>query len=55
MIQVGGHVTSSDPTIAVVGLAPGRPLPSLRVLIYWAIAPGRPVIREWLPPPEFIP
>ena len=55
MLQVGGHITSSDPTIAVVGLAPGQPLPPLRVLIYWAVAPGRPVIREWLPPPEFIP
>jgi hypothetical protein len=55
MLQVGGHVTSSDSAIAVVGLAPGQPLPPVRVLIYWAIAPGRPVIREWLPPPEFIP
>ena len=46
MLQVGGHVTLSKDTIAVVGLTPGQPLPPLRILIYWAVAPGRPVIRE---------
>ena len=55
MLQVGGHVSSSKPDIAVVGLTPGEPLPPLRVLIYWAVSPGRPVIKWWLPPPEILP
>ncbi len=54
MLQIGGHVTSAKADIASVGLTPNKPLPPLRVLVYWAPAPGRPVIREWLPPPEFI-
>lgn len=55
MVQIGGHVTSPKADLRAVDLTPGKPLPPLRILIYWAPAPGRPVIREWLPPPEFVP
>jgi hypothetical protein len=55
MVQIGGHVTSWKANLDSVGLTSGEPLPPLRILIYWALAPDRPVRSWFLPEPEILP
>ena len=55
MMEIGGHIYSTDPRIAQLGLAPGVPFPPLPVVILHAPGPNQPY-RAWrLPPPEFEP
>jgi hypothetical protein len=53
VLQVGGHIYSTDPRLAQLGLAPGVPFPPMPVYILYAPGPGLPYGAQKLPPPEY--
>jgi hypothetical protein len=53
ILQLGGHIYSTDPRIAQLGLAPGAPFPPLQVIILYAPGPNKPYEVLRLPPPRF--
>ncbi len=55
MLQVGGHVYSTDPRIADLGLTPGVPFPPMRVGVIYTPGPGQRYVVKFLPGPLFAP
>jgi hypothetical protein len=55
MLQVGGHVYSTDPRIADLGLTPGVPFPPMRVGVIYTPGPGQRYVVKFLPGPFFAP
>lgn len=53
MLQLGGHIYSTDPRVTQVGLTPGVPFAPMIVIIIYAPAPGQPYGAEKLPGPKF--
>lgn len=50
LLSLGGHVLSPKAEIAQFGLAPGVPLPPLRLLLVYTLGPGSLMTYEWYPP-----
>jgi hypothetical protein len=55
MLQIGGHIYSTDSRMTNLGLAPGVPFPPLPVVILYAPGPNQPYKSWELPPPRFEP
>jgi hypothetical protein len=55
MLQIGGHIYSTDARISQLGLVPGVPFPPLPVVILYAPGPNQPYFPWQLPPPQFEP
>ncbi|HEX3970438.1 MAG TPA: hypothetical protein VHX19_03895 [Stellaceae bacterium] len=53
LLQLGGHVYSTDPRIASLGLVPGVPFPPMVVMTVRAPGPGLPYDYHRVPPPQF--
>jgi hypothetical protein len=53
MLQLGGHIYSTDPRITQVELTPGAPFGPMIVIIIYAPGPGQPYGAEKLPGPKF--
>lgn len=54
MLQIGGHIYSTDPRIRSLGLTPGVPFPPAVVYIMFA-NPGEPYDIRRVNPPVVIP
>ncbi|HEV2546310.1 MAG TPA: hypothetical protein VGU20_03150 [Stellaceae bacterium] len=55
VLQIGGHIYSTDSSITNLGLVPGVPFPPLPVVILYAPGPNQPYESWELPPPQFEP
>ena len=55
LIQLGGHIYSTDPRVAQAGLVPGMPFPPMPVIILFAPGPNQPYESLRLPEPTFEP
>jgi hypothetical protein len=55
MLQVGGHVYSTDPRITDLGLTSGVPFPPMRVGIIYTPGPGQRYVVRFLPDPFYVP
>jgi hypothetical protein len=47
---MGNHVTSFNPAVAQLGLAPGLPFPSLNVMVVYTAGPGKPILARIMNP-----
>jgi len=54
LLQLGGHIYSTDPRITALGLQPGVPFPPMPVYILYAPGPNLPYQMKRLPPPSFV-
>jgi hypothetical protein len=55
LLQLGEHVYSNDPRVAVLGIPPGQPFPPMMVYRIYTPGPGQPYEVHQLPPPRFVP
>ena len=55
LLQIGGHMYSTDPRIRDLGLEPGVPFPPMPVYVIFAPGPNQPYDVIELPPPVVIP
>ena len=53
LLQIGGHVYSTDPRIASIGLVPDVPFPPMFVMTVHARGPNLPYDYIPVPPPQF--
>jgi hypothetical protein len=51
MLQIGGHIYSTDPRMVQLGLTPGEPFPPMPFWIIYVRGPGQPYTVNRLPPP----
>ncbi|HEX9488845.1 MAG TPA: hypothetical protein VF930_01085 [Stellaceae bacterium] len=55
LLQIGGHMYSTDPRIRDLGLEPGVPFPPMPVYVIFAPGPNQPYDVIELPPPVIVP
>lgn len=55
MMQLGGHIYSTDPRVAALGITPGAPFPPIWAGFIYAPGPNQPYKYGSFPPPEFVP
>jgi hypothetical protein len=53
LLQIGGHVYSTDPRMSQLGLTPGEPIPPVVATIVYAKGPGEKYKITLVPEPQF--